>query len=267
MLEDYSGGSQQQSTIDFTATGSQPGTGTSFQWSESGTLQFVGQYAGEDATVTANGNCSRGGSSVSVTYTVTIGGQQYSAPDSTDPQYKAISCHRPLYCRYYDSDTTTTDTAGPPTWVFLSNDYLYVVSNIGDPLDLADFQERYPGPNFYWQGNAGQGPAPDYGMPSVSQVGFQVQWNKPLSTYFVAGSAGGVPVNPGYTYHSKACDQNGGSWSQDISPGLTIYQFIFAATTDTTPGALGIQQSACDKANEFAISMWSTGVARIPDGN
>ena len=260
MLEDYSGGSQEQSTIQFSAVSNQPGTGTTFQWSESGTLAFTGSTIGGVATVTANGNGGRGGSSVTVTYTVTIDGQHYSAADSTDPQYKAISCHRPLYCKYYDSDTDVNNSPGVTDETF----YLYIVSNIGDPLDGTDFQERYPGPNCIWLGNTLVGPAPDYGMPSVAQVGFQVQWDKITGGHFHAGEATNKPVNPGYTYNSKSGDRNYMVYIGDPGTGLTLYQVIEAATVDTDPSASGILQSCCG-ASEFTINVAAT-VTRTPDG-
>jgi len=251
ILEDYSGGSQGQSSLSATAAGNQPGTAVSYSWSKNGTLAFTTSTSQQTAGITASGSCGRSGSYPIVTYTITIDGANYSTTDSTDPQYKAVSCHRPMYCNYLDSDTQTTSSQNPPEYTYLKTYYLYIKSNIGDPLKYVFFQERYPGPYYYFLGQQEQGTAPYLGIPDWAS------WNKTTSQWWTGGMASGVDVTPGYDYHAKAPDTNGAVWTQFVdNPGLEVYQFIYAATTSWITGSSGILTDS------FQINMWSTGVTR-----
>jgi len=270
ILEDYSGGSQDQTLLTLRAATGQPGTATTYAWSKNGTLQFPVGATGSLTFVTAQGCCGRGGSFPIVTYTVTIDGQQYAASDSTDPQYKAISCHRPTYCGFDPVDTVLI--ASPPG-AYINKYYLYITSNIGDPLTLTDFQERYPGPHFAWEGsNAYFGVAPNPGIPPLAANSPHpedlvppgdpvpvVAWNGVLDAHWTSGSADrAFPRATNYTYNSKAGPDNVGAvWNIYVgAPGLVLFQFINAATQSTDPADAGIFL------REFVLSVWTLGATR-----
>lgn len=253
ILEDYSGGSQAQNSITASPTTGQPGT-TTYSWDTSGPITRTSTQGLSTAAYTATGASGRGGAFPILTYTVTIEGAQYSITDATDPQYKAISCHRPADCRFDPSDTVTSQTKGPPTWTYTNQYLLYIVSNIGDPFWGVRFQERYLDPYYLDGGNQITGTDPN--APGMTPG---ITWNATTGAFWRAGRDQSLPVNKGFNYNAKDSDFNGISGLPLNVPraqGLELYQRIFGATTSTIPNDPGIFL------RRFTIDMWSTGVDR-----